>query len=81
MKLGVKSFGIACGVMWVFCVAWAIVLAMIGRGTAPFDFVNQFYLSLLAPTVGGLIMGIVIGFVDGLIAGAIFAWVYNLIAK
>jgi len=77
--LNVKAFGITCAVMWTIAVVWTVVLAMLGKGLAPFNVVNQFYLGWLAPTIVGLIIAIVIALVDGFIFGAIFAWIYNKI--
>lgn len=79
--LKVKAFGLALGIIWALAVVWSIILAMMGKGLAPFNFINQFYLGWLSPTVGGLIIGIIIGFIDGSIAGMIFAWLYNKFAK
>lgn len=79
--LKVKAFGLACAIMWAVVVVWAVVLAMIGKGLAPFNVINQFYLGWLAPTVFGLAMGAAVAFIDGFIAGAVFAWLYNKFVK
>jgi len=79
--LKVKSFGLACGIMWLVVVAWTIVLALIGRGLLPFNIINQFYLGWLSLQVGGIVFSLALAFVDGFIAGAVFAWLYNKFAK
>ena len=79
MKLNIKAFAFAGGILWAVAVAWTIILAMTGHGIAPFNYVSQWYLGWITPNVVGLIIGIIIGFVDAFIAGAIFAWLYNKI--
>ncbi len=80
MKLNIKAFAMASGVLWAIAVLWITLLAMTGRGIAPFNFISQFYLGWISPDVLGLVIGVVIGFVDASIAGAIFAWLYNKFA-
>lgn len=80
MKLSVKAFAFASGILCAIWIAWAILMSVFGLGQTPFDFFDQMYLGWLTPTVGGAVLGAAIGFVDGFIAGAIFAWLYNLIA-
>lgn len=81
MKLSIKGFAIACGILWAVAVFWCVLMELVGIGSAPFNVVDQFYFDLLTPTIGGgIILGTVIGFVDGLIFGAIFSWIYNKIA-
>lgn len=81
MKLNVKSFGIVCGLWWDIAIAWAFIVKFTGVGSVPYDFINQFYLGWLAPSAGGMVIGLAIGFVDGLIAGLIFAWLYNRLSR
>lgn len=81
MKLNVKACAVTFVVAWECVIVWSFILAMIGKGTAPFELVNQLYFSLLSPTWSGLALGVVIGFLDALIGGAFFAWLYNRLAK
>lgn len=77
MKLSIKGVALACGIVTALAVAWSVLMALVGKGVVPFNFVNQFYLGLLSPNVAGLIFGTVIAFIDGLVGGAIFAYLYN----
>lgn len=79
--LKVKAFGAACGIMWAIAVVWAVGLAIFGKGFLPFTVINQFYLGWLSPTPVGLVFATALALVDGFIFGAIFAWIYNRIAK
>jgi hypothetical protein len=81
MKLNVKALGLTCGIFTAVTVAWSVFMILIGVGSGPYRVLSQFYLNLFPPTIFGLIIGAVIGFIDGFIAGAIFAWLYNKIAK
>ena len=80
MKLSLKGVAIACGILTALAVAWSVIMALTGKGMAPFNFFNQFYLGLLSPNAAGLVIGIVVAFIDGLVCGAIFAWLYNRFA-
>lgn len=78
MKLNIKAFALACGLIWgvgLFLLTWWIIvfegstgeptlIGMVYRGYA------------ISPT--GSVIGLVWGLFDGLIGGAIFAWLYNL---
>jgi hypothetical protein len=84
MKLSVKGFGLACAILYLFCIVWAYVMKWAGVSSLPFDLFNGFYLGWLGAVSNqalSLIVGLVVGFVDALIAGVIFAWLYNKIAK
>ncbi len=77
MKLSVKGFALAFGILWAIAVIWTVILAMTGKGLAPFNYISQWYLGWITPDVKGLIIGAIIGFIDAFIAGAIFSWLYN----
>ena len=81
MKLSIKGLAIGCGIFAAIGVFWCILMKLIGVGSVPFEFVTQFYLGLISPTIGGLILATVIAFIDGCILGAIFAWIYNKFAE
>ncbi|MBD3264854.1 MAG: hypothetical protein GF375_07105 [Candidatus Omnitrophica bacterium] len=77
MKLNVKAFALACGIIWglgIFIFTWWVI---------------RFEGMMVEPTIIGLayrgynvtpkgsFIGLVWGFFDGLIGGAVFAWLYN----
>ncbi len=81
MKLDVKAFAIACGLIWgfgLFALTWWI-MAFDGA-TGQTTLVGQLYRGYSISPVGSLI-GLVWATVDGFIGGAIFAWLYNLIVE
>jgi len=84
MKLDVRAFALACGLIWglgLFFLTWWII-AFEGQadpGAAP-PFIGLVYRGYELTTVGSLI-GLVWAFFDGLIGGAILAWLYNRLAS
>jgi hypothetical protein len=81
MKLSVKGFALTCGILWgaTVCLATLWLLAM-GHDGQLIRQLDHFYLGYRYSAVGALV-GLVWGFVDGAIGGAIFAWLYNTLAK
>lgn len=82
MKLNVKAFGLACGIIWgasLFCFG---LLAMVAPGYCA-DFVHAIGSKYLGYNISfiGSIIGAVWGFIDAGIGGAILAWLYNKLAK
>jgi len=84
MKLDVRAFALACGLLWglgLFCITLWIVLF---EGQAPADgpppFLGLIYRGYRLNTQGAFI-GLAWAFVDGLIGGAVLAWVYNLLRR
>jgi hypothetical protein len=80
MKLNVKAFAIACGLIWglgVFVMTWWII-AFEGS-TGELMFLGRFYRGYNISPLGSVI-GLIWALADGAIGGAIFAWLYNLIA-
>ena len=55
MKLNVKGFALASGIIWAIAMAWILALAMMGKGAVVFECVNQFYIGLLSPSASGFI--------------------------
>ncbi|MFH1369891.1 MAG: bacteriophage holin [Planctomycetota bacterium] len=81
MKLNIKAFALACGLMWglgVFCLAWWIMMFEGATGEVPF--LGHLYRGFNISPLGSVI-GLVWAFFDGLIGGAIFAWLYNKLAS
>ena len=80
MKLNVKAFALACGILWgigLFLITWWIIFF---EGTAcGILCIEHLYLGYDISPIGSFI-GLLWGFIDGLICGAVFAWLYNFIA-
>jgi hypothetical protein len=77
MKLNVKSFALAFGLIWglgLFCLTWWIIAFDGATGEA--TIIGQVYRGFNISPIGSLI-GLVWAFTDGAIGGAIFAWLYN----
>ena len=80
MKLDVKAFGLACGLVWglgLFCLTWWII-ALDGPTGEP-TCIGLVYRGFTISPLGSLI-GMAWALVDGFIGGVILAWLYNLIA-
>ncbi|MBU0570875.1 MAG: STAS domain-containing protein [Candidatus Omnitrophica bacterium] len=79
MKLDVKGFALAGGILWgasVFLITW---MKIIGYGSA-LDVIKSYYIGYSVTPLGSII-GAVYGFFDFGIACAIFALLYNKLAK
>jgi hypothetical protein len=80
MKLNVKAFALACGILWglgLFFLTWWII-AFDGI-THEVTLIGRLYRGYNISPLGSLV-GFIWGFVDAFIGGAIMAWLYNLIA-
>lgn len=80
MRLNIKAFALACGIIWglgLFVLTWWI-MAFDGASGDP-TIIGQVYRGYSISPLGS-VAGLVWGVVDGLIGGAIFAWLYNTIA-
>ncbi|HOK95601.1 MAG TPA: bacteriophage holin [Anaerohalosphaeraceae bacterium] len=80
MKLNVKAFGLACGLLWgigVFFLTWWLI-ALEGIDAPP-TIINRVYPGYEITPIGAVV-GMVWGFIDAGIGGAVFAWLYNLLA-
>jgi hypothetical protein len=80
MKLNIKAFALACGIIWglgLFILTWWIIAFDGASGDA--TMIGRVYRGYSISPLGSVI-GLVWAFVDGLIGGAIFAWLYNTIA-
>ena len=84
MKLNVTAFALAAGLLWggaVLVVALAN-LAWPGYGRAFLELAASLYPGYHPGTgAGSAIVAALYGLVDGGIGGAVFAWLYNLIAR
>ena len=81
MKLDVKAFAVACGLLWglgLFVMTWWI-MAFEGATGDP-TFIGRLYRGYAISPAGSFI-GLVWALVDGLVGGAIFAWLYNFLSS
>lgn len=80
MRLQVKAFALACGLIWGFgllCLTWWVIA--FDGATGETTLIGHIYRGYnISPT--GSIIGLLWAFPDALIGGAIFAWLYNLLA-
>ncbi|MBL7106255.1 MAG: bacteriophage holin [Phycisphaerae bacterium] len=77
MKLNIKAFAIAFGLMWgfgLFFLTWWII--MFDGSSDEATFIAKFYRGY-SLTPEGSVIGLVWALVDGTAGGAIFAWLYN----
>ena len=77
MKLNVKAFALAGGLLWgfiLFSITWWIML--FDGATGEVTLLGQVYRGYCISPLGSLI-GLVWGLFDGLVGGLIFAWLYN----
>ncbi|MBU2646742.1 bacteriophage holin [bacterium] len=80
MKLNIKAFSLACGIIWglgLFVLTWWII-AFEGSTGDP-TLIGHLYRGYTVSPMGSLI-GLSWGFVDGLVGGLVFAWLYNSLA-
>lgn len=81
MQLNVKAFALACGLIWgigLCAITWWVIL-FDGPSADP-TFIARVYRGYGLTPLGSLI-GLAWGLVDGLVGGAIFAWLYNFLAR
>lgn len=81
MRLNVKAFSLTCGLIWGFgilLVTWWVIL--IQGASNSVTWLGRIYLGYRISLAGSFI-GLAWGFVDGLIMGAVFALLYNRLAR
>lgn len=79
MKLNIKAFAIACGLIWglgILCLTWWLI--MLESGQPAECLINRMYPGYTMTPMGSII-GMVWGFFDAGIGGLVFAWLYNLL--
>ena len=79
MKLNIKAFAVACGLLWgigLFLFTWWVIAFDGASGEA--TLIGRLYRGYTISPFGSVI-GLIWGLVDGLIGGAVFAWFYNVI--
>jgi len=81
MRLNVKAFALTCGLVWglgLFALTWWIIAFDGASGDR--TWIGQIYRGYsISP--GGSVVGLIWAFFDAWIGGAIFAWLYNFLAK
>ena len=81
MRLDVKAFGLACGILWGAAIFLATIwLKVFGFQGEAISLLDHFYFGYTFSLVGAII-GAIWGFVDGFIGGAVLAWLYNQLGK
>jgi len=81
MKLNVKAFALTCSLIWgfgLFVLTWWIILT--SGATGDTTLIGRIYLGYRITPLGSFI-GLIWALLDGFVGGAIFAWLYNVIAK
>lgn len=79
--INIRAFALTCGIFWAASLILIAVLTMkTGLGLSFVDMAAEVYLGY-GPTPVGVVIGAVWGFLDGLVCGAIFAWLYNKLAR
>lgn len=81
MRLDIKSFALACALIWglgLMLITWWIIL-FDGSSSDP-TLIGQVYRGYSLSLAGSLV-GLIWGLIDGLIGGAIFAGLYNLLVS
>ena len=80
MKLNVKAFALAFGLLWglgLFFLTWWIMV--FDGATGEVTVIGRLYRGYSISPLGSVI-GLVWAFFDGLVGGAVFAWLYNRLA-
>jgi ABC-type phosphate transport system permease subunit len=84
MRLNIIALSVTAGLFWgaaIFIVAVAHAIWP-GYGGAFLEFAASIYSGYdPGPGIGSIIVGTLYGMVDGAIAGAVFAWLYNYLAR
>lgn len=81
MKLDIRALAVTAAVVWglgVFLLTWWIILFE-GASSDP-TWLGRIYRGYEISPLGSVI-GLVWALVDGLIGGAVFAWLYNRLAR
>ncbi len=81
MKLNVKAFALAGGIVWGlnwFVLTWWMILFK-GITYEKIAFISDSYVGFTLSPLGSLV-ALLYGFIDGFFIGLMIAWVYNKIA-
>lgn len=80
MKLNIKAFALACGILWgigLFALTWWVIV--FDGATHEVTLLGRLYRGYNISPLGSII-GLLYGFFDALACGAIFAWLYNTLS-
>ena len=80
MKFNTKAFAIASGLIYGF-VLFISVWWLMARGYSNQETPLSMVYPYLAISPLGSLLGLIYGLFDGVIIGALFAWLYNHLAK
>ena len=81
MKLDVRAFGLACGIVWGLCMlSIGLIDTFSTWGAGIGQVMSTLYLGY-EPTIPGSIIGGAWGFVDAGVGGLVVAWIYNKLAR
>lgn len=84
MKLSIKALTYACAIVWGLAVLLVGVANLLWPpyGAAFLGLVSSIYPGYKAvANLANVVVGTLYALVDGAIGGAVFAWIYNQIAK
>jgi hypothetical protein len=77
MKLNIKAFALACGIVWGLGLLFLTWWIMIFEGaTGEPTIIGMIYRGYRV-SLSGSFIGLGWAFLDGLVGGAVFAWLYN----
>jgi hypothetical protein len=76
MKLDVKAFALANGIIWGLAIFIMTVWVLMRGGGETLILLEQFFIGYSISYAGALI-GLAYGFVGGFICGGVFSWLYN----
>jgi hypothetical protein len=80
MKFNIKAFAIASGMIYAF-VLFISVLWLVARGYSNQETLLSMVYPGLTISPSRSLLGLIYGLFDGVIIGALFAWLYNHLAK
>jgi len=81
MKLDIKAFALALGLLWTAAIFIMALLDMsLGFGSEWVALVGTVYKGY-GPNLQGAFIGMPWAFIDAFIGGLVFAWLYNKLAK
>lgn len=84
MKLSVSALALTAGIFWGVAILFVALANLIwpGYGRTFLDLAASLYPGYRPGSgMSSVVTGTLYGLVDGSIAGAIFAWLYNLVAR
>ncbi len=80
MKLSIKSFALASGILLAVIVFLSTIFIMLKGGGEHLILLDKFFFGYSISFLGAII-GLIYAFIYGAILGALFAWIHNWFAK